>query len=172
MSDLDRPGVDFAAALLAARPAYSLRDFRELDLGERFDLVWVGSLITHLPAEQTKHLLAALGRHLTPSGTMLVTVHGTSIVPRLRETGYGLPSGAAEQVIEEFGRTGFGYRDYVGGKDLYGVSLSNENYGISLTGEPWMRAALADCGLELHRYEERSWDDHHDVVVARRPAIG
>jgi hypothetical protein len=40
------------------------------------------------------HLLAALRRHLSPGGAVLVTLHGPGIIPRLRETGYGQPPGA------------------------------------------------------------------------------
>lgn len=167
-SDLDRPGVDFTAYQFGARGVYSVPDFRELDLGETYDLIWVGSLITHLPAETTKHLLAALARSLTQQGSALITLQGPSIIPRLRKTGYGLPPGSAEQVIAEFERTGFGYRDYVGGEDMYGVSLTNDHYGISLTDEPWMRAAVQECGLQLQAYEAQAWDNHHDVAIVRR----
>lgn len=167
VSDLDRPGVDFSAREFDARAAYSVRDFRDLDLGEAYDLIWVGSLMTHLPAAQTKHLLSALRRHLSPSGAALVTLQGPSIIPRLRETGYGLPPGAAEAVIKEYERTGFGYCDYQGGKDLYGVSLTNTNYGISLTDKFWLGAVLEECGLQLRAYEAQAWDHHQDVAVVR-----
>ena len=168
VSDLDRPGVDFSAYRFGARGVYSVQDFRELDLGETYDLIWVGSLMTHLPAETTKHLLAMLARSLTPRGLAFITLQGPSIIPRLREIGYGLPRASAEKVIEEFERTGFGYCDYVGGEDVYGVSLTNDHYGISLTDQPWVQAALAECGLQMHAYEVRAWDDHHDVAIARR----
>ena len=166
-SDLDRPGVDFSAREFSARGAYSVKDFRELNLNETYDVIWVGSLMTHLPPLQTKHLLSALGRHLSPSGSLFVTMQGPSSIPRFRTVGYGLAPEAASAVVEEYERTGFGYRDYDGGEDLYGVSLTNDHYGISLTDEAWMRSALAECGLRLHAYEVRAWDDHHDVAVAR-----
>ena len=167
VSDLDRPGVDFSAKVFDARAAYSVRDFRDLELGEKYDLIWVGSLITHLPAMQTRFLLAALGRHLSPNGVALVTLHGPNLIPRLRDTGYGLPPGSAERVIADFEQTGYGYGDYEGGEDLYGVSLTNENYGISLSSESWMKANLQDLGLELAHYEIQTWDNHHDIAVIR-----
>jgi hypothetical protein len=123
--------------------------------------------MTHLPAAQTKHLLSALRRHLSPDGTALVTLHGPSIIPRLRETGYGLLPEGAEAVIEEYERTGFGYCDYQGGNDLYGVSLTNDNYGISLSDEAWMGAALEECGLRLRAYKVQAWDGHHDIAMAQ-----
>ena len=167
VSDLDRPGVDFSAREFGARGVYSVKDFRGLSLNETYDVIWVGSLMTHLPPLQTKHLLAALGRHLSPSGFLFVTLQGPSSIPRFRTSGYGLAPEAANAVVEEYERTGFGYRDYDGGEDLYGVSLTNDHYGISLTDEAWMRSALAECGLRLKAYEVKAWDDHHDVAVAR-----
>jgi SAM-dependent methyltransferase len=167
VSDLDRPGVDFSAKQFDARAAYSVRDFRDLALGEAYDLIWVGSLITHLPAMQTRFLLSALGRHLSPNGVALVTLHGPKLIPRLRQTGYGLPAGRAEAVIAQFEQIGYGYADYEGGDDLYGVSLTNDHYGISLSSESWMKATLPDLGLKLENYEVQAWDDHHDIAVIR-----
>ncbi len=165
-SDLDLQGLAFCAARMGARPIASVRDFHDLRLGDTYDLIWVGSLITHLPARQTREFFKAMSRHMTERSTLVVSTCGPSIIPRLREKGYGLTPEAAAAVIEEYERTGFGYRDY-GGGDQYGVALTNENYGISLTDENWLRRALAECGLRVDAYHARSWDDHHDVVVAR-----
>ena len=104
---------------------------------------------------------------MRPGGIALVTLHGPGIIPRLRETGYGLPPGGAEAVIEEYGRSGFGYCDYQGGRDLYGVSLTNDNYGISLADESWIGAALEEGGLRMCAYEVQGWDGHHDIAAAR-----
>ena len=47
--DLNEDGVDFCAKHFDARPFLSSSDFSTLDLGRKFDVIWVGSLITHLP---------------------------------------------------------------------------------------------------------------------------
>ena len=56
--------------------------------------------------------------------------------------------------------------------DLYGVSLTNDNYGISLSDEAWMGAALEECGLRLRAYEVQAWDGHHDIAMAQFPERG
>jgi SAM-dependent methyltransferase len=165
--DLDREAVEFCALQFGARPVVSEKNFNHLRLDDEFDLIWVGSLITHLPPQQTRDFFAAMSRHMTSSSKLLVSSHGPSIIPRLREVGYGLAPEAAAGLIYDFEAAGFGYRDYTSGGDEYGVALTNEHYGISLTCEAWFGSALPACGLKLETYKPRVWDDHHDVVVAR-----
>lgn len=166
-SDLDRDGADFCAGRFAAQAASSVCDFRTLRLNGTYDLIWVGSLITHLPALQISQFFGAMARHMSPRSALVVSSHGPGIIPRLREVGYGLQPAAASTLIQEYERTGFGYQDYGGGGEEYGVTLSNDHYGISLTDEVWLRGTLAGCGLRLDDYSTGAWDDHQDVVVAR-----
>ena len=166
-SDLDRDGVDFCTARFGARAAYSVRDFRDLRLGDTYDLIWVGSLITHLPTAQTGCFFEAMARHMTWRSTLVVSSHGPSIIPRLLNSGYGLQPAEAAAVVQEYEQAGFGYRDYLSGGEEYGVALTNEHYGISLIGEAWLRDKLPRWGLRLDDYAVRAWDDHHDVVVVR-----
>jgi SAM-dependent methyltransferase len=168
-SDLDSEGVEFCAAQLGVRAALSVRDFNQLHLGECYDLIWVGSLITHLPPRQTREFFAAMARHMTPLSTLVVSSHGPSIIPRLQAQAYGLPSLTAAELIAEYQQTGYGYRDYGGSEREIRASLTNENYGISLTNEIWLRETLSGCGLGVEAYHSRLWDDHHDIVVARLP---
>jgi SAM-dependent methyltransferase len=166
--DLDQDGVDFCSAQFGAEAAYSVKDFRNLSLGRTFDLIWVGSLITHLPADQTLYFFEAMARHMTSRSTLVVTSHGPSIVPRLKETGYGLHSDDVATVIADYERCGFGYGNYRGGGQEYGVALSNDQYGISLASERWLTDTLSAAGLRMHGYFVQAWDDHHDVLVARQ----
>ncbi len=158
--DLDRDGVDFVAANFGALPAYSVHDFRQLELGRTFDLIWVGSLVTHLSERQTKAFLGAMSRHMTPASVLVVSLHGPDIIPRLETWGYGLPREHALGLIADYEGSGFGYRDYPGG----------QGYGISLTNEEHLRDMLADGALKLETYSARAWDDHQDVAVLRLKA--
>ncbi|MGH9809128.1 MAG: class I SAM-dependent methyltransferase, partial [Terriglobia bacterium] len=62
--DLDRDGVEFCAQRFDAVPVYSTKNFDDLRLSGPFDLIWVGSLITHLSASDTVAFLRCMARTL------------------------------------------------------------------------------------------------------------
>lgn len=155
--DLDREGVDFAAARFGARGAYSVEDFRALDLGEAYDLIWVGSLVTHLSELDTLRFLDCMARHMTPRSTLVVSSHGARAEARLRSLNYGVAPEEVPGLIEDYTRTGYGYRDYPGGR----------GYGVSLVGRDWVVRTFSEGPLRLDRYAEAAWDDHQDVLVLR-----
>jgi len=156
--DLDRAGVDFTAACFGARGVYSEQDFRDLQLGATFDLIWVGSLLTHLPEHQARQFLDFAVRHMTPHSRLIVTTHGDYVSGRLREWTYGLTTAAARGLLAEFRMTGYGFRGYAGG----------QHYGISLAARSWFEHLLAGSPLCLQSYQERGWDDHQDTLLLRR----
>ena len=65
--DLDHLCVDFTAAHFSARGVYSKPNFGGLELGAVFDLIWVGSLLTHLPEHQTRQFLDFAVRQMGPN---------------------------------------------------------------------------------------------------------
>ena len=158
--DIDRAGMAFASARFGARGVCSLDDFRLLELGEAFDLIWVGSLITHFPELQTRRFLDCMVRHMTPRSTLVVSSHGAFVAGRMEGWPYGLEPQAARVVLEEYRGIGYGYRDYPGA----------DGYGISLISRDWFERALAGSPLFLVRHLASGWDHHHDVLVLRLAA--
>jgi len=160
--DIDRASVDFTAACFGARGVYSVQDFRDLQLGASFDLIWVGSLLTHLPEHQTRQFLDFAVRHIGPNSRLVVTSHGAFVAARLRQWTYGLTTAAARGLLAEARMAGYGFRGYSGG----------QHYGISLTSRSWFEHTLAGSPLCLHSYQERGWDEHQDTLVLRlRPPV-
>lgn len=156
--DLDRRGVEFAMTRFDAREAYSTRNFRDLQLGASFDLIWVGSLLTHLPEHQTRQFLDFAARHMAPESRLVVTSHGEHVATQLRSSTYGLSEAAARGLVAQYLAEGYGYRGYDGGPD----------YGISLAARAWYETLLDGSALRLLAYYERGWDRHQDVLVLRR----
>ena len=154
--DLDRDGVDFCARTFGATPVYSAEDLDALSFDTRFDLIWCGSLVTHLNEHQTRALFRLFARQLAPGGLLLFTAHGDFVARRMPtgEFDYMLAAGQIAALRERYSRTGFAYADYAG----------QESYGVSLTSPAWIRAQLGALGgLREVYFKERAWDDHHDV---------
>ena len=160
VSDLDRPAVDFAAATFNATGLYSVEDLAVLDLGGTFDLIWVGSLVTHLSEAQTRAFLQTMHRAMEPDATLVVSSHGPTVADGLKRWLYGLEPAAAAAVLDGYAACGYGHRGYG----------DSDGYGISLTDQPWWAAAAAQSGFTLVSYEEQAWDAHQDVVALRRAA--
>ncbi len=158
--DIDRPGVDFTAATFGVQGAYSVTNFRDLHLDGPFDLIWVGSLLTHLPEHQARQFFDFAVRHMGPNSRLVLTSHGEHVVTRLRSNNYGLGDPAARGLIAQYLAQGYGYRGYDG--DPY--------YGLSLAARVWYETLFDASPLRLQAYYERGWDRHQDVLVIRRDA--
>lgn len=156
--DIDRSGVDFSAAHFGARGVMSVQDFRQLDLGGRYDLIWVGSLLTHLSELQTRRFLDCAARHMAAGAILVVTSHGTFVAQRMLSWTYGLTEQAACGLLADSAVNGYGFRNYPGG----------DGYGISLAQRGWFETLFSDGPFELVSYQPAGWDDHQDVLALRR----
>lgn len=158
--DLDRHGVEFCARTFAASGVVSVLDFAALALDGTFDLIWVGSLLTHLPERATRRFLGFACRHMGPDSRLVLTSHGESTVRRLRADTYRLGTAASRGLAGQFLSAGYGYRGYGG----------NPDYGVSAIDLRWFETVLAGSPLRLESHHPEGWDDHQDVLVLRRAA--
>jgi SAM-dependent methyltransferase len=115
--DLKRDGVDFCASQFGAIPVYARESPAENKLEPcRFDLIWVGSLLTHLDAPRWRDFLECFRRWLRPGGVLVFPTHGRETYRHLA-TGespfdYGLRYWRQTILLRRYERTGFGYGDY------------------------------------------------------------
>jgi SAM-dependent methyltransferase len=159
VSDIDRGGVDFCARTFGARPAYSAHDPADVDLGEAFDLIWCGSLFTHLPAERWRGFLDLFARSLRPGGVLVfTTLAGELTDVQLRAL---IDPAEFDAIRERYERDGHGY-----------VAQLGEDLGLMVTSREWTTARVQEHpALRLVRYDERSWNPPapaHDVTTCVR----
>lgn len=154
-SDLDRKGVDFCARVFGAEAVYSQPDLDQFALAAQFDLIWCGSLVTHLNARGIRGLLDFFARHLQPDGLLIFTAHGERVIHLIQnqEFEYGIAAERVAPIIEAYRKEGFGFADYPGASA----------YGVSLTSPEWIRRAATEIGLREVYFRARGWDDHQDV---------
>ncbi len=148
--------VRFCTETFGALPAHSAYNLAELTLATEFDLIWCGSLITHLDGERTRALLAFFARHLAPDGLLLFTTHGDFVAGRVLEQAdfYGLLPASIPALTGSYRQHGHGYLDYP----------AAPGYGVSLTAPAWVRAQACEVGdLREVYFRAQGWDRHQDV---------
>jgi cyclopropane fatty-acyl-phospholipid synthase-like methyltransferase len=156
VADLNEDGAHFCKATFGATMLVSAPDFSSLNFRRTFDLIWVGSLVTHLNADATKNFFGFLARHLAANGRAVVTTHGALVAGRVmnrRESVYGIVAEEENNMCMEYFSTGYGYRDYP----------NATGYGISITSENWVRAVADASGLQVVSFKSHAWDNHQDV---------
>jgi SAM-dependent methyltransferase len=159
--DLNRPGVEFCARTFAAEPVVSTEDVARISLEGEFDLIWCGSLLTHLPQDRCVAFLELFRRVLAVGGVLVFTLHGRSYEQTLvngRDRSQLTPEQIAA-LLAEYRRTGFGYVEYAGGSG-YGFSLAHPSFVTS--------ALIPAADWKLVGYHERGWDKRQDVIALQR----
>jgi CBS domain-containing protein/SAM-dependent methyltransferase len=145
--DIERDCADFCRDFLGAAPIYSDEDPAKVEIEDSFDLIWCGSLLTHLDADRWPGFLALLRDALEPTGVLVFTTHG----PRDERTllRFGLLEPQIKSVLEHYERSGFGYSDY----------HDYDRWGIAIASPQWVEQQLERLdGLRLVRGIPRGWD--------------
>jgi len=159
--DILKDGVDFCSETFHAIPVYSTDNPDQIPIEGGFDLIWCGSLLTHLSSDRWTGFLDFFNSHLNPEGVFVFSVHGPSCVHAIREgrVSYGLEQGQLTKLLKDYNQFGFGYADYV----------NTKGYGISVSSPSWVLSRLETLSdLRLVEYMEMAWDEHHDVIACMK----
>jgi SAM-dependent methyltransferase len=154
--DLETDGVDFCTETFQVSGVYSKMDLSSLSLGTHFDLIWCGSLLTHLDQRRIVALLEFFQCQLTVGGLLIFTAAGDRVADWMLsgEFGYGIAKSAIPLITSAYRDSGYAYTDYAYMPD----------YGISLTSPEWLRKCVKQVGsLREVYYAEHGWDNHQDV---------
>jgi SAM-dependent methyltransferase len=159
--DLNRGGVEFCQRKFGATPIYSSLYADEVEIDDQFDLVWCGSLLTHLDRDRWGGFFSLLVDSVANGGLFVFTAFGRYPAERIRtgEALYQLGTEGARRILEGFDRDGFGYSDYEG------MTMS----GMTLTSPAWTCARVTEReDLQLVSYTERAWFGHQDVIAVTK----
>jgi SAM-dependent methyltransferase len=158
--DLDKTGVEFCAREFRTFPVYSLPELTDVDLPKNLDLIWVGSLFTHVDEIRTKKWLNKLARHLAPHGLLVSTFHGL-FSEQLQKTFPMIDPQSWMRILDGYNRTGFGYAKY--------TDIDMGDYGISLSRpSKIMEIATSIPETRVLAYTERGWAGNQDVLIMSR----
>jgi 2-polyprenyl-3-methyl-5-hydroxy-6-metoxy-1,4-benzoquinol methylase len=158
--DINQEGVDFCSRVFGATPIYSRNPITEVTTDGQFDLVWVGSLLTHLDEDRWPEMLGWFRDQLRPGGALIFTTQSEGGMDMIfNEDDYHLAPEGLVQVVSGYRESGFGYSDYP----------NVTGYGISLVTPERVQFHVEKVGgLEYVYTAERGWDGHQDVTTCVR----
>jgi SAM-dependent methyltransferase len=161
--DLLTDGVDFCAESFGATPVYSSPFPEAVTFPGRYDLIFVGSLLTHVDVHHWDHLIALWHTLLAPDGLLVVTTHGEFVAERMRAGHlYGYPAAGIARALRAYGHAGFAFLE---------EPPANIDYGITLARPEWtLSRLLRHSDFRVVMSGEALWDRHQDVTaVVKRP---
>lgn len=157
-ADIRLDAVEFCAKELRCEPLLLQPTFGETPLPKGMDLIWVGSVFTHIDYLRQRQLWELLFDALAPKGLLIGTFHGRRAID-LCDLGqvHFIAKEKWGNILSEYERTGTGYSSY--GIEELG------NWGVSLNTLVTLHA-LPDQSRK-HRivsFAEGAWAGIQDIV--------
>ena len=168
--DIDPDHLRFCAAQFGAKTTLSQHDLTNVRFEVDFDLIFCGSLLTHLPSRSATEALSLVSQSLSATGIGIVTLHGRHSRYIQRHQWKYIDDASFAIAEREASATGYGFVDYQG--QMRQRFNHTGAYGVSLVKPSWVVARLENNpAIRVLGYRERQWDDHQDVVVFGRPGV-
>ncbi len=163
-SDLMKDAVDFVSNEFSAKAHYSVANLGDVQLPGTYDLIWSGSLLTHLNESQSTELFKFYSRKLKPNGFAIFTSHGRYVAKRAHQDKW--PYNLNKEVFLELAKT------FEAGEFAYSDYENMKGYGISIIPLPWIANTIfSDPSIRLISYIERGWDGHQDIIALQKKEI-
>lgn len=149
--DINRELVDFCAAAFDAIPVYASENPRDIPLEGKFDLIWCGSLLTHVDAPLWTAFFQLFESLLEPGGVLVFSTSGRSTAERVRSgRAAALSDDEAEAMLRDYEHSGFGYGRYSEeGRDYRRSWSLPDDYGLTLAAPWWVCARIQEDAPKL-----------------------
>jgi SAM-dependent methyltransferase len=168
VTDLNKSAVQFCVENFGGR------DIAGDIPARRFDLVWLGSVFTHLPEQVAEQLLQSLLASLRPAGVLVFTSQGRYSIERMKDYDwekddrpwmhYRVDRARFETIVAQYHKTGYGYVAHPG----------QENEGVCVAEPSWYsQRVLTSKELIQILFQEKGSANAQDVsAFMRTPLLG
>jgi SAM-dependent methyltransferase len=127
--DVDASGAEFCARTFGATAVVANSDTpADTPLDGQFDLIWCGSLLTHVDYPRWNDFLDLFKNALAREGVLVFTTHGDRFLEVYRKGTMRVHVPRFPELSSRYDRDGFSYCDYP----------AQPGYGISLSAVPWV----------------------------------
>lgn len=159
--DVVPEAIGFCAQEFGATPILSQEDISQITFPKNYDLIWIGSLLTHLDKKSFVDTLKLASDNLEEEGILVFSTHGSYSLEILDS--YGIQNLNRKNVEQHLKESGFYFAPY-SGENSYGISLNTEGFVRSLLEE------ISPHQLKLLFLKQRGWDNHQDVFACQKSA--
>lgn len=162
VGDINKGAEEFAAINFGAKRFAFPANFIGSP-ARRFDLIFCGSLLTHLPGHLFVAATSWLIQALQPNGILVATTHGRRASFLQRTQLRYIDDNAWRAVDDDCRLHGFGFVET--------ECNAAGPYGYSFTAPRWVMSLLeTESSCRILGYQEAAWDDHQDaLIVQKRP---
>jgi SAM-dependent methyltransferase len=166
--DIYTQGIDFCAEKFGAKPIQATIDINKIPLEGPYDLIFVGSLFTHVGEKDWDKMLTRFEEVLIQNGVLVFTVYGRTVAYLMRERGHKLD--VQEEHIPQFLRA-YDERGFAFAADY----APEHDHGDAMAKRAWVAAKLEQYpSLRLLLYTENAWLGQDVIAVAKaevRPGV-
>ncbi len=160
--DLDRSAVRFCTRAFGATAVVARRPLRTTAFpAEPYDVVWMGSVVTHLAAADEREVWATLDAITAPEAVVALSILRPGMVNNLESFGTGMGA-SAHQVAADLEADGFAYVPYPHHRrGDYGVAFHDPDRLLGRVESASGRRA------ELLLHAPGAWEGMQDYVALR-----
>jgi SAM-dependent methyltransferase len=159
--ELNEEALRFCSSEFKVNTLLSNTDFKNIEFKEKYDLIWVGSLFTHLDQKSFLNLLEVLYFALENKGVLVFTTHGKYSAERTDKKVYGVEFPKEEELLKILETEGYYYSAYEHCKE-YGISICLPDFVFTKVNSMFGN----NIKFLMHKY--RGWDNHQDVYAYQR----
>ncbi|WP_404711414.1 class I SAM-dependent methyltransferase [Sphingomonas sp. MMS24-J13] len=163
--------VNFCRDIIGAKGVMSRANLNEVDFGDKFDVIFCGSLLTHLPEREFMDAVRLIASSLSDTGIAVVTTQGRYAEFVQKNKYKVIEDDLFEVALSTVPETGFGYVNY-NHKFMTETWNKQDQYGVTISRPHWLMKQLEDMQqIRIMDYSERGWDATQDVVVFGKPGV-
>ncbi|MCX7016265.1 MAG: class I SAM-dependent methyltransferase [Candidatus Sumerlaeota bacterium] len=150
-------------------------DWAAVPFGQ-YDVIWAGSIFTHLNEADFRSTLALLSGRLNPGGLLVFTTHGQEALRRTPTAGGARLAALVPRIWTELDQRGFCFLPYEPDELEHILPFpypAGRQFGATWVNESYVRAAAHEASmgrLEFLAFQPQAWDNLQDAFTFRRRA--
>jgi SAM-dependent methyltransferase len=134
-----------------------------------YDLIFIGSLLSHLPLAGMQSMLRLVARSLNEGGIAVMTTEGRFTVHAHHNLWKLVNEDNFDAAYAGYLENGFGFVDYANHRSQF---HKQDHYGFALAHPAFVVSEICKHqGLRILSCKEHAWNNHQDCYVVQKTSI-